>query len=200
MLHDGRRIEEGVLTGVEGIAQRFDLHARRPAADLFGSFVFLQRDQADTRQPGEALELGQGGVSSHPALRWVALPGDPDLETGFANDMSPLFYPAGFGRKVRYVVRNGLQRRLECQGQAQQRAMVIELGECRAILDELHLAAESRQQGTERSLRHEEDVGTEFTEERNEPRELNRVPKSLLPVHKNSPFRNGCIAEPERLV
>ena len=58
--HCRRRIQEGIGAGVEIIAQRFHLHARRQHLQLLGAIAFLQGDQAHARNGGQGRKMRQG--------------------------------------------------------------------------------------------------------------------------------------------
>src|ERR1043165_2460955 len=95
--------------------------------------------------------------------------------------------------------RNGLKSRLECEPQAEQRAVQVKVGEWIARGDDLRRAGKTAHQRLKRPLNVQNNARAAGRHERHIAAELDGVAKTLLTVQQDRLAADRFLAKPERL-
>src|SRR5258708_8241343 len=135
-----------------------------------------------------------------PDMFRISGPGEPDLRAAFHPKPGvPVLQILSRRAQIGWARWNRFKPRLECQGQAEKRALEVEIRKGTALGDDLRRPGKAGHKATKRLFDFHDDACAVCCDQRRITAQLNAIAKSLLAIEQDPLAGDIVRSEPERL-
>src|SRR5258708_23074743 len=134
-----------------------------------------------------------------PDMFRISGPGEPDLRAAFRPKPGvPVLQILSRRAQIGWARWNRFKPRLECQGQAEKRALDVEIRKGTALGDDLRRPGKAGHKAAKRLFDFQDNASPVCCDQRRVTAELNRIAKSLLAMTPDRLARDIVLSEPQR--